>query len=280
MISCRPDRRFGRPSPRISDSELICLAIAQVLLDCPNERRFLRLSKRRLGHLFPDIPGQSGFNKRLRALAPQLLQAITLLAQAVALVLRPAPPARLDPGALRGLTRDRPPLRPGRDRRLRLLPLAQPLVLGLPPLPALQPRRAPDRLRARTGKRTRASHRRRTARASTRARPNRDLRQRLCRRRLRTAHPLARRHHPAPRPQRRTTPLRLTRRHPPTASSRRSTPSKTNSHSNATAAAPSPASSAESHDGYSPSPPSSSTTGNSAHQAATSPPTTTKESIV
>ena len=73
-------RRFGRP-PRISDSELTCLAIAQVLLDCPNERRFLRLSKRRLGHLFPYIPGQSGFNKRLRALAPQLLQAITLLAR-------------------------------------------------------------------------------------------------------------------------------------------------------------------------------------------------------
>lgn len=73
-------RRFGRP-PRISDSELICLAIAQVLLDCPNERRFLRLAERRLGHLFPYIPGQSGFNKRLRTLAPQLLQAITLLAR-------------------------------------------------------------------------------------------------------------------------------------------------------------------------------------------------------
>jgi hypothetical protein len=73
-------RRFGRP-PLISDSELICLAIAQVLLDCPNERRFLRLASQRLGHLFPYIPGQSGFNKRLRALAPQLVQAITLLAQ-------------------------------------------------------------------------------------------------------------------------------------------------------------------------------------------------------
>lgn len=73
-------RRFGRP-PRISDSELICLGIAQVLLDCPNERRFLRLAERRLGHLFPYIPGQSGFNKRLRALAPQLLEAITLLAR-------------------------------------------------------------------------------------------------------------------------------------------------------------------------------------------------------
>jgi Transposase DDE domain len=73
-------RRFGRP-PRISDSELICLAVAQVLLDCPNERRFLRLARQRLGHLFPYIPGQSGFNKRLRALAPQLAQAITLLAR-------------------------------------------------------------------------------------------------------------------------------------------------------------------------------------------------------
>lgn len=73
-----PRRRFGRP-PLISDSELICLAIAQVLLDCPNERRFLRLAKRRLGHLFPYIPGQAGFNKRLRALAPQLLEAVTLL---------------------------------------------------------------------------------------------------------------------------------------------------------------------------------------------------------
>jgi len=66
---------------RISDSELICLAIAQVLLDCPNERRFLRLARNRLGHLFPYIPGQSGFNKRLRQLAPQLLDAVTLLAR-------------------------------------------------------------------------------------------------------------------------------------------------------------------------------------------------------
>ena len=73
-------RRFGRP-PRISDSELICLAVAQVLLDCAHERRFLRFARRRLGHLFPYIPGQSGFNKRLRALAPELVQAITLLAR-------------------------------------------------------------------------------------------------------------------------------------------------------------------------------------------------------
>jgi hypothetical protein len=77
-----PTRRRGPGRrPRISDSELICLAVAQVLLDCPNERRFLRVAKRRLGHLFPYIPGQAGFNKRLRALTPQLLEAITLLAR-------------------------------------------------------------------------------------------------------------------------------------------------------------------------------------------------------
>jgi hypothetical protein len=77
-----PSRRPGRGRrPRISDNELICLAIAQVLLDCPNERRFLRLARQRLGHLFPYIPGQSGFNKRLRALVPQLLDAITQLAR-------------------------------------------------------------------------------------------------------------------------------------------------------------------------------------------------------
>src|SRR3954447_17874893 len=77
-----PRGRRGRGRrPRISDSELICLAIAQVLLDCPNERRFLRLAQGRLGHLFPYIPGQSGFNKRLRALAPQLLEAVALLAR-------------------------------------------------------------------------------------------------------------------------------------------------------------------------------------------------------
>jgi len=37
-----------------------------VLLDCPSERGFLRPARRPLGHLFPYIPGQSGFNKRLR----------------------------------------------------------------------------------------------------------------------------------------------------------------------------------------------------------------------
>jgi Transposase DDE domain len=78
-----PKRDPSRPGrkPRISAAELICLAVAQVLLDCPKERRFLRFAKRRLGHLFPYIPGQSGYNKRLRELAPQIAAFLGYLAR-------------------------------------------------------------------------------------------------------------------------------------------------------------------------------------------------------
>jgi DDE family transposase len=61
----------GRP-PKLSDAELVCLAVAQVLLGCDSERRWLRFVSRRLGHLFPYVPGQAGYNRRLRAAAPAL----------------------------------------------------------------------------------------------------------------------------------------------------------------------------------------------------------------
>jgi hypothetical protein len=63
--------RPGRP-PRLSDAELVCLAVAQVLLGCNSERRWLRFVGHRLRHLFPYVPGQSGYNRRLRAAAPAL----------------------------------------------------------------------------------------------------------------------------------------------------------------------------------------------------------------
>ena len=42
----------GRP-PKLTDAELITLAVAQVLLGMPNDRQFLALARWRLGHLFP-----------------------------------------------------------------------------------------------------------------------------------------------------------------------------------------------------------------------------------
>jgi hypothetical protein len=75
-----PPRR-GRP-PRISDAELVCLAVAQMLLDCPSERRWLRLVRTRLDHLFPYVPGQAGYNKRLRRLAPTVCHVLRALVAA------------------------------------------------------------------------------------------------------------------------------------------------------------------------------------------------------
>lgn len=45
-------RRLGRPK-RLSDAELVCLAIAQVLLGARSEHHWLRMCYGRLGHLFP-----------------------------------------------------------------------------------------------------------------------------------------------------------------------------------------------------------------------------------
>jgi hypothetical protein len=76
-----PARRGAGRRPRITDAELITLAVAQILLQCHSERRFLRLARRRLSHLFPYIPKQSGYNKRLRALAPRICLLINHLAR-------------------------------------------------------------------------------------------------------------------------------------------------------------------------------------------------------
>jgi Transposase DDE domain len=70
----------GRP-PKLSDAELVCLAVAQVLLGARSERHWLRFARTRLGHLFPYLPGQTGYNKRLRAAAHQLSLAIRHLAR-------------------------------------------------------------------------------------------------------------------------------------------------------------------------------------------------------
>jgi hypothetical protein len=69
----------GRP-PKLTDSELITLAVAQVLLGVPNDRQFLALARWRLRHLFPRLIDQSGYNRRLRALAPQIARCISYLA--------------------------------------------------------------------------------------------------------------------------------------------------------------------------------------------------------
>jgi hypothetical protein len=74
-----PRRGPGHPA-KLSDAELICLAVAQVLLGDDSERRWLRAVRGRLGHLFPYVCGQAADNRRLRRAAPLVAQLLHALA--------------------------------------------------------------------------------------------------------------------------------------------------------------------------------------------------------
>jgi hypothetical protein len=75
-------RRPGRPK-KLSDAELICLAVAQVLLGFPSRHHWLRFAYGRLGHLFRYLPKQPGYHKRLIAATPLIMRATRLLATQV-----------------------------------------------------------------------------------------------------------------------------------------------------------------------------------------------------
>jgi hypothetical protein len=77
--SLRGRVRAGR-HPRLTDSELLTLAVAQVLLGVRSEARWLRLVPQALPGAFPYLPGQSGYNKRLRGALPLLRRVIRDLA--------------------------------------------------------------------------------------------------------------------------------------------------------------------------------------------------------
>jgi hypothetical protein len=76
--------RTGRGRrPELSDSELITLAVAQVLLGFSSERRWIRHlhSSGEWRELFPYLPNQSGHHKRLKNAHPLLCKAILTLAE-------------------------------------------------------------------------------------------------------------------------------------------------------------------------------------------------------
>ncbi|GHC69740.1 hypothetical protein GCM10007079_00580 [Nocardiopsis terrae] len=68
----------GRP-PKLSHSELLCVALMQAMLDFHSEARWLRYANAHYRHMFPFIPQGPGYNKRLRAALPQIKRLIRLL---------------------------------------------------------------------------------------------------------------------------------------------------------------------------------------------------------
>jgi len=53
---------------RVTDAELVTLCVAQAIMGIPSDRRFLASARKRVGHLFPDLPRQAGYFKRRRRL--------------------------------------------------------------------------------------------------------------------------------------------------------------------------------------------------------------------
>lgn len=84
LLKARPELFPWRPrigvEPRITDAELIVVAVMQALLGFTSERRWLRHACANLRGLFSYLPGQSGYNKRLRKLAGTMQAVLAHLA--------------------------------------------------------------------------------------------------------------------------------------------------------------------------------------------------------
>jgi hypothetical protein len=85
VLKAAPERAPWRPlvgiEPQICDAELVTLAVLQALPGFTSEARWLRHARAHLRHLFPYLPGQPGYNKRLRRLAGTVSWLIGVLAR-------------------------------------------------------------------------------------------------------------------------------------------------------------------------------------------------------
>ena len=85
LLRSAPGRAPWRPpigiTPRISDAEMVTLAVMQALLGFTSEARWLRFARAHLDHLFRYLPQQPGYNKRLRKLAATISWLIAMLAR-------------------------------------------------------------------------------------------------------------------------------------------------------------------------------------------------------
>lgn len=84
LLKQYPDLAPWRPQtglqPQLSDAELVTLAVMQALLGYTSESRWIRHARAHLRHLFRYLPGQPGYNRRLRAAAALITTLIRLLA--------------------------------------------------------------------------------------------------------------------------------------------------------------------------------------------------------
>jgi hypothetical protein len=78
--------RFPRSGPagKVTDTELIALAVAQAATGICSDRQFLGVIGRLLPGFFPELPGQSQYNRRLRRLTPWITTVQMMVAELIA----------------------------------------------------------------------------------------------------------------------------------------------------------------------------------------------------
>jgi hypothetical protein len=76
----------------LAQAEVVCLAVAQQLLGIASERRWISHARKHLAGMFPFLPTQSGYGKRIRSVEG-LLSAVEALSYAGGT--RLAPPCML-----------------------------------------------------------------------------------------------------------------------------------------------------------------------------------------
>ena len=85
LLAAHPEWAPLRPAvgiaPRLSDAELVTLAVLQPLLGFDSEARFIRYAAAHLGPWFPYVPERSGYNKRLRRSGAMIQHVIAALAR-------------------------------------------------------------------------------------------------------------------------------------------------------------------------------------------------------
>ena len=74
-------KRAKNARRRITDAEVVTLAVAQAVLGISSDRQFLRCARRRLAELFPVLPTQDAFWKRRARLAEQIERLMAAFAQ-------------------------------------------------------------------------------------------------------------------------------------------------------------------------------------------------------
>jgi len=76
VVYCTADDLLPEARPnarrRVTDAEIVTLCVAQAIMGIPSDRRFLAVARKRLVHLFPDLPRQAGYHKRRRRLADSI----------------------------------------------------------------------------------------------------------------------------------------------------------------------------------------------------------------